>query len=203
MAIKLKATLDISLPDWVTAVLRKHTPKSKNDKDWMKLCAELVRGNIAHKTGGPFAAVLVDMRTNRLVEVGVNSVVRLGCSLLHAENICITRAQHRLKTFDLSKVKGKKRRFALYTSCATCAQCFGALYWAGIKKLVVGARKTAAERLRFAEGPVPRDYASLLRREKDMIVVLDVYHKQIAELMATYKGEIYSSRKKGAKSTCC
>src|SRR5688572_20366332 len=67
----------------------------------MRFVIALSKINVEKKSGGPFGAAIFEQETGRLVSVGVNQVVALGCSLSHAETMAFTMAQASLKTFDL------------------------------------------------------------------------------------------------------
>lgn len=99
----------------------------------------------AKNGGGPFGAVVADAR-GRLVGVGWNAVIATNDSTAHAEIVAMRRAQTRLGAHRLEG-------HALYTSCAPCVQCYGAIYWSGITKVYAAARKADAETIGFDEGP--------------------------------------------------
>ena len=51
----------------------------------------------------------------------------------------------------------------LVTSGQPCIQCYGNLWWSGLRRLVVGARKEDIETLAgFSEGPLPHTWADQL-----------------------------------------
>ncbi|MFB6359406.1 MAG: nucleoside deaminase, partial [Thiohalorhabdaceae bacterium] len=83
----------------------------------------------------------------RLVAAGVNRVLAEGLSVAHAEVVALALAQQRLGSFDLGAEAGWDHE--LVTSAEPCVQCFGALFWAGIRSLVCGARSADAEAAGF------------------------------------------------------
>ena len=70
----------------------------RSDEERMRLAIELARQNVLRGTGGPFGAGVFEAQGGRLVAAGVNSVTRLGNSMLHAETLAIMLAQARLGT---------------------------------------------------------------------------------------------------------
>ena len=60
-----------------------------------------------------------------LISVGVNSVVRLNNSALHAEMLAIMMAQHRLGSYTLAA--SSSASYDLVSSCDPCAMCLGAV----------------------------------------------------------------------------
>jgi tRNA(Arg) A34 adenosine deaminase TadA len=116
----------------------------------MDLAIRLARLNVERGTGGPFGAAVFEVKTGRLISVGVNSVVRLSNATLHAEMVAIQMANQRLGRFSL----GGDSPHELVTSCDPCAMCLGAVLWSGVRRVVCGALREDATRLGFDEGPV-------------------------------------------------
>jgi tRNA(Arg) A34 adenosine deaminase TadA len=52
----------------------------------------------------------------------------------------------------------------LFASTEPCCQCFGALIWAGVRRLVCGATTADAEAVGFDEGPKPDAWVGVLER---------------------------------------
>jgi tRNA(Arg) A34 adenosine deaminase TadA len=113
----------------------------------MELAIEIARRNVAHD-GGPFGAVVFERETGVVIAPGANFVVGQRSSLLHAEVVAMAMAQARLQTYTLS---GKS--YELVTSSEPCVQCFGAIFWCGIDRLICGAPLEAATAAGFDEGP--------------------------------------------------
>ena len=86
---------------------------------------------------GPFAAAIV--RNGKIIVSTVNGVTKNCDPTAHAEIRAIREACKILNRIDLSDCE-------LYTSCEPCPMCFGAIYWARIKKVYYAAtRHDAAE----------------------------------------------------------
>ena len=158
----------------------------------MRLAILLAHTNTAHG-GGPFGAAVLERASGRLIAVGVNRVLAANASIAHAEVVALTRAQQRLGTFDLGE---GGRECELVTSAEPCVQCFGALFWAGIRGLVCGARSADAEAAGFDEGPKPAAWADLLSA-RGIEVTRDVLRAEAAQVIADYAASgrpIYNPR---------
>jgi tRNA(Arg) A34 adenosine deaminase TadA len=129
----------------------------------MRLAIQLARTNVERGTGGPFGAVIVERDSGRVVGVGMNSVIRLQNSTLHAEILAFMMAQQQLRSYTLAATGLPVHE--LVTSCEPCAMCLGAALWSGVKRIVMGALREDATRLNFEEGPVfPQSYEYLEAR---------------------------------------
>lgn len=156
------APISIAQPDWL-ATFRDWEKPLASDEDKMRLAIALSRENVERGTGGPFGALIVESETGRIVAPGTNSVVRLSNSTLHGEMVAFMVAQQRLRSYTLSAPGMPAHE--LVTSCEPCAMCLGAALWSGVKRVVCGASREDATRLRFEEGPVfPQSYAYLEAR---------------------------------------
>ena len=158
-----RLTVTVDLPPWAESLESVGTPFG-GEEERLRLAVELSRLNVERGTGGPFGAAVFDVAEGRLVSVGVNSVVRLNNSVLHAEIVACMRAQARLGSFTLAAETGGGGH-VLYSSCEPCAMCLGAILWSGVTRVVYAARRDDAEAVHFDEGPVfPETYAYLRRR---------------------------------------
>ena len=143
-------SLTISLPDWVRGVVD-WGHRFKCDAERMKFAIALSRENVRRQTGGPFGCAIFDRTTGLLVGVGVNRVATCNNSVLHGETVAIMMAQERLGHFFLAQ---RGMECELFTSCAPCAMCLGAIFWSGIRRLVYAATGDDARGVGFDEGPV-------------------------------------------------
>ena len=176
------------LPGWVADFVDWSRPLA-DDYDRMGLAIELSARNVGAGTGGPFGAIVVDSADGRLLGVGVNRVVPLGNSLLHAEAVAVMGAEQRIGSFSLAD--GSRE---LHASCAPCAMCLGAIHWSGVARLVCGATREDAESLGFDEGPVFDESYSYLEQH-GVEVVHGIRSKEAADVMQTYLdrgGPIYN-----------
>ena len=85
------------------------------------------------RAGGdhPFGSVLADGEGKLLMEQGNGFTSEGGDRTAHAERLLASRAA---RAYDLKFLK----RCTLYTSAEPCAMCAGAIYWAGIGRVVYG-----------------------------------------------------------------
>jgi tRNA(Arg) A34 adenosine deaminase TadA len=185
-------SLVIDLPPWAAAREEDHR-RYATDEERMRLVVEIAAANVAQGTGGPFGAAVFESESGRLVSLGVNSVVRLQNSVLHAEMVAFMRAQARVGTYSLA-APGKAEH-TLYSSCDPCAMCLGAALWAGVRRIVCGATRQDAVALRFDEGPVfPESYDYLVRRGIE--VVHGVLREEARATLEAYRakgGIIYNA----------
>ena len=87
----------------------------------------------AARAGGdhPFGCLLADADGNILMEQGNGYSAEGGDRTAHAEKLLATRAAKKYDTAFLQQC-------TLYTSAEPCAMCSGALYWAGVGRVVFG-----------------------------------------------------------------
>ncbi len=79
----------------------------------------------------PFGSVLADAEGNLVMEQGNGYSSEGGDRTAHAERLLASRAA---RAYDLASLA----RSTLYTSAEPCAMCAGAIYWAGIGRVVYG-----------------------------------------------------------------
>jgi tRNA(Arg) A34 adenosine deaminase TadA len=185
------ASVLVTCPDWVDETITFGT-RYDTDEDRMRLAIELARQNVLRGTGGPFGAAIFERATGALLSVGVNSVVRLNNSTLHAEMLAIMMAQHRIGSFTLA---GSSSAYELVSSCDPCAMCLGAVLWSGVRRMVTGADRDDATALSFEEGPVfPQSYTYL--QERGVAVTRSVLRQEAAGVLELYRrqgGQIYNA----------
>jgi tRNA(Arg) A34 adenosine deaminase TadA len=181
----------IAPPDWVDHAVD-WGAVYPTDEEQMRVAIRLARENVIRGTGGPFGAAIYRMPEGALVAVGVNSVTRLGNSVLHAEIMAIMLAQQRIACYTLDGPDAPPH--ALVTSCEPCAMCLGATLWSGARRLVCGATRDDATALGFDEGPVfPESYAYL--RSRGISVTQEILRQEAAEVLELYRssgGPIYN-----------
>ncbi len=170
-----------TLPDWLAAVAVAGSVYADDDAR-VSLAIDLARRNVEHDTGGPFGAAVFDA-AGHLVAAGVNRVEPLQLSLAHAEIMALVGAQQKLGRARLNADGG---RYTLATSAQPCCQCYGAIVWAGIDEVLIGARSEDTESLAgFDEGPLPRDWVAALRR-RGIRVQRDLRRAAARAVLAAY-----------------
>lgn len=182
----------ITLPAWALGYESAERTWA-SDEDRMGLAIELSRENVRAGTGGPFGAAIFEEASGRLVSIGINSVVRLVNSSLHAEIVAFMRAQARIGSYSLA-APGQPAH-VLYSSCDPCAMCVGAALWAGVRRIVCGASREDAVALRFDEGPVfPESWEYLRQRGISLTHgVLRQEARSVLELYRSAGGVIYNA----------
>lgn len=155
----------------------------------MRLAITLARENVLHDNAGPFGAAVFRVSDHRLVGIGVNSVVRLNNSVLHAEVVALMVAEAEVQCYSL-----RQPEHELFTSCDPCAMCLGALLNSGVQRLVCGADRSDAERVGFDEGPV---FAESYRyvKERGLAAVRGLLRDEAAAVLELYRqrgGKVYN-----------
>ncbi|MEM1179595.1 MAG: nucleoside deaminase [Acidobacteriota bacterium] len=182
--------LVLQLPPWVDDVVAAAGDLSQaDDEGRMRLALELSRRSVA-EGGGPFGAVVYD-QDGRVIAPGVNLVVPAGASIAHAEVVALAIAQQVVGDYDLGR---GDRELQLYTSTEPCAQCFGAVPWSGVKRLVCGAATEDAEEIGFDEGPKPERWAHALE-SRGIRVTCGVLREDARAILQAYAaggGPIYN-----------
>ncbi|MYG99109.1 MAG: nucleoside deaminase [Acidimicrobiaceae bacterium] len=82
----------------------------------------------------PFGAIFVDGSGNVLVEAE-NSVVTTGDLIGHAET-------NLAREMGLALTAEQIADGTVYASCEPCAMCAGAMYWAGVNRLIYGMNES-------------------------------------------------------------
>jgi tRNA(Arg) A34 adenosine deaminase TadA len=118
---------------------------SELDEYFLRRSFEVARRAIAHGNH-PFGAILIDQHRNVLIEAE-NGYMPAHDGTAHAERLLATQACTTLSPDIL-------RNATLYSSAEPCAMCAGAIYWAGIGRLVYGLSE---HRLRIVTGNHPEN----------------------------------------------
>jgi tRNA(Arg) A34 adenosine deaminase TadA len=118
---------------------------SELDERFLRRSFDLAR-RAATRGNHPFGAVLVDRNRKVLIEAE-NGYMPAHDATAHAERLLATQACTTLGSDIL-------RDATLYSSAEPCAMCAGAIYWAGIGRLVYGLSE---HRLRAITGNHPEN----------------------------------------------
>ena len=149
----------------------------------MRIALEAARASAAHG-GGPFGALVSDA-DGRVLAVASNMVLVRTDPTAHAEMTAIRRATALLGRHEL-------RDCTLVSTCAPCVMCTGAIHWAGLGRVVTGARASDAEAIGFVEGPAGFDATAFLR-SRGIVCEPDVEREAVAELLRAYTGIVYNA----------
>ena len=115
------------------------------DELFLRRSFEVARRSLTHGNH-PFGAILVDQNRNVLIEAE-NGYMPAHDGTAHAERLLATQACTTLSPELLKDA-------TLYSSAEPCAMCAGAIYWAGIGRLVYGLSEY---RLRIVTGNHPEN----------------------------------------------
>jgi len=177
----LYSQIHLTLPAWIHEEVSADTVCSDDD-DKVELAIRLSQLNVQHGSGGPFGAAIFDA-DGRLLGVGVNRVVPQTCSTAHAEMMAFMTAQVRTQKFRLNE---DRSGISLATSAQPCCMCYGASFWAGIDRLLIGARAEDVMRLtEFDEGPLPEDWVGELER-RGIAVSRDHHRERACAVLRAY-----------------
>ena len=166
----------IVVPSWIDEVVAGFAGPFETDDDRMALAIALSRHNV-ERGGGPFGAAVFS--GTELVAAGVNLVLTTGFSIAHARRDSILAGG-----------------MCLAASTEPCCQCFGALVWSGIQRLICGANTADAEAIGFDEGPKPGSWATELE-SRGVSVAEGVRREEARAVLAEYArrgGPIYGLR---------
>ena len=169
--------LSIDLPSWIPEVVAAFGEPLIDDEARMALTVRLSRENVL-RGGGPFGGTV--FLGERLLAAGVNQVLASGFSIAHAEIMALLTAQAVLGDAALNPPP-----LTLFASTEPCCQCFGALVWAGVRRLVCGATTADAEAVGFDEGPKPAGWVSVLE-QRGVEVKLRVLHGEAQSVLNEY-----------------
>jgi tRNA(Arg) A34 adenosine deaminase TadA len=119
--------------------------RSRLDEAFLRRSFDVARRAMTHGNH-PFGAILVDAGGNVLIETE-NGYMPAHDGTAHAERLLATQA---CRTLDANILRGA----TLYSSAEPCAMCAGAIYWAGIGRVVYGLSE---HRLRAVTGNHPEN----------------------------------------------
>ena len=122
-----------------------HPDRSRLDEEFLRRSFDVARRAMTHGNH-PFGAILVDENRKVLIETE-NGYMPAHDGTAHAERLLATQACRTLNVDVL-------RTATLYSSAEPCAMCAGAIYWAGIGRVVYGLSE---HRLRAVTGNHPEN----------------------------------------------
>lgn len=149
----------VSLPSWVAEELADVPDAVPDIAERMRLVNRLADRNWREGSGGPFAALVADSDTGRIISVGVNVVLRTGVSSAHAEVTALGLAQRAVGEWDLGAAGAPAREIVV--NWRPCVQCYGAVLWSGVRTLIIaGSGPELEEITTFDEGPMRDDWVA-------------------------------------------
>ncbi|MER6961358.1 nucleoside deaminase [Streptomyces sp. NPDC000618] len=173
----------VALPAWIDDELAAVPAVVPDRDDRMRLVHRLADRNWREGNGGPFAALVAERDTGRIVSVGVNVVLASGVSSAHAEVVALGLAQTATGGWDLGG--DGMQAHELVVNWRPCIQCYGAAMWSGVRGLVVAGDGPQLEEITtFDEGPLGADWAEQFQA-RGIEVVRDVLRD---EALAVFRG---------------
>lgn len=115
------------------------------DDELLLRAIELAETHSADGVHGPFGAVVA--REGRVVGEGWNRVVAGRDPTAHAEVVALRDAAERSGTHVLAGC-------TIYCSCEPCPMCLGAVYWAGISRVVYACTAQDARDAGFGDADI-------------------------------------------------
>ncbi|MGW3096789.1 nucleoside deaminase [Streptomyces sp. NPDC001102] len=175
----------VALPEWIDEELADVPAVLPGREERMRLVHRLADRNWRAGDGGPFAALVAERDTGRIVSVGVNVVLASGVSSAHAEVLALALAQRATGSWDLGG-EGLPAH-ELVVNWRPCVQCYGATLWSGVRRLVIaGAGPELEELTTFDEGPLRTDWAEQFE-ERGIEVVGDVLREEAVTVFRAYR----------------
>jgi tRNA(Arg) A34 adenosine deaminase TadA len=180
----------VALPAWIDDELA-DVPAAIGDREGrMRLVHRLADRNWREGNGGPFAALVAERDSGRIVSVGVNVVLGSGVSSAHAEVVALGLAQTGIGGWDLGGAGLPAHE--LVVNWRPCIQCYGATMWSGVRSLVVAGEGSELEEITtFDEGPLGADWAEQFEA-RGIEVVSDVLRDDAIKVFRSYREAVDS-----------
>jgi tRNA(Arg) A34 adenosine deaminase TadA len=178
----------VQLPAWIADELAGVPDILPDAADRMALVHRLADRNWREGDGGPFAALVAETATGRIVSVGVNVVLGSGVSSAHAEVTALGTAQTRVGSWDLGGADLPEHE--LVVNWRPCVQCYGATMWSGVRSLVVAGSGPELEQIStFDEGPMVDDWAEQFEA-RGIRVTQDVLRDEALAVFRAYRAAV-------------
>lgn len=185
---RLSTEYRVRLPEWVADELADVSEEIPDRAERMRLVHRLADRNWREGNGGPFAALVAETATGRIVSVGVNVVLASGVSSAHAEVVALGLAQTGVGGWDLGAADLPDHE--LVVNWRPCIQCYGATIWSGVRTVVVAGHGPELEDITtFDEGPLGADWAEELRA-RGIEVVADVLREDALAVFRAYRAAV-------------
>ncbi len=152
-----------------------------NDTDYLKIAIEQAKKSV--EMGGFPAGALV-VKDGKIISKGVSLGFSLHDPTSHAETAAIREACKILKTSDLSGA-------TLYESLGCCVMCFSVANWAGISRIVSGARKTQdLISKNYYEGKTDVNTLNEENNRKIVLLFIPDFEKESLDLIKEWEDKI-------------
>jgi tRNA(Arg) A34 adenosine deaminase TadA len=185
IVIEIAKEYRVALPAWIEQELTGVPDVIADREERMRLVHRLADRNWREGNGGPFAALVAERDTGRIVSVGVNVVLASGVSSAHAEVVALGLAQTGVGGWDLGGADQPPHELAV--NWRPCIQCYGATMWSGVRSLVVAGEGPELEEITtFDEGPLGADWAEQFEN-RGIEVVRDVLREEALDVFRAYR----------------
>jgi guanine deaminase len=152
-----------------------------NDRSLVKHAVRLAEDGIKNGSG-PFGAII--SKNGEIIAEANNKVVQLHDPTAHAEILAIRKASGLLGSHNLSGC-------VIYTSCEPCPMCLGAIYWAGIKKVVYASDRFDAATSGFSDSTIYNEIdLDPKERKIEFIHIKDAGGKEVFRKWDEFEGKI-------------
>lgn len=183
--IEIAKEYRVALPAWIDDALSVEPAVIPDREDRMRLVHRLADRNWREGNGGPFAALVAERDTGRIVSIGVNVVLASGVSSAHAEVVALGLAQTATGGWDLGGAGMPAHE--LVVNWRPCIQCYGATMWSGVRSVVVAGEGPELEEITtFDEGPLGKDWAEQFEA-RGIDVVGDVLRDEALAVFRSYR----------------
>lgn len=184
----LATSFGATLPAWVLDDVAPAPLTTREDR--VRLVNRLAARNFREGGGGPFAAIVVERVTGRLLSAGVNQVLASNLSVAHAEVMALSLAQAALGRWDLGPEGAPATE--LVVNWRPCVQCYGAAMWAGVSSLVIAGDGPEVEALTgFDEGPMHPSWVEEFRA-RGIDVTIGVLRDEAVAVFRDYHAAVVS-----------
>ena len=194
VGMTLATGFSVSLPEWLRGELDQLPDALETAEERMDLVNALADRNWREGNGGPFAAIVVEAATGRLVSAGVNVVLSSGLSSQHAEVTALGLAQTALGRWNLG---ADGADLELVVNWRPCVMCYGSTMWSGVRSLVIAGDGPELEELSgFDEGPMVSDWAEQFEA-RGIRVRIGVRNAEAIEVFRAYGASdatVYNAR---------
>jgi tRNA(Arg) A34 adenosine deaminase TadA len=183
--IEIAKEYRVALPTWIDDALSDEPAVIPDREDRMRLVHRLADRNWREGNGGPFAALVAERDSGRIVSIGVNVVLATGVSSAHAEVVALGLAQTATGGWDLGAAGLPAHE--LVVNWRPCIQCYGATMWSGVRRVVVAGEGPELEEITtFDEGPLGADWAEQFEA-RGIEVVGDVLRDEALAVFRSYR----------------
>ncbi len=152
------------------------------DKDYLQLAIEQAKKSVEQ---GGFPAGAVVVKDREVVSRGISLGFKFNDPIGHAETSAIRNACKELRITDLAGA-------TLYTSLQPCLMCFSVAYWAGIKRIVFGCKKTdAMVQKDYYEGKADLYEINKKNNKQIDLIYISDFEKESLELIKQWEKNVF------------